>query len=113
MEILIPEPRRPARRGSWLWAAALCVPPLAVWALIGLEVSGVSRAVGDALASMPTILLAVIALGCPLAAGVISSIAVARDRRAGLTVDRRQLALAVAGFVLAAVTASAAWARGS
>lgn len=113
MEILIPEPRKPARRRPWVWAAALCLPPLAVWALIGLEVSGVSRALGDSMASMPAPLLATISLGCPLAAGLISSIGVVRDRRAGLTPDRRQLALAVAGFVLAAVTASAAWARGS
>jgi hypothetical protein len=111
MEILIPEPRKPARRHPWAWAAALCLPPLAVWALIGLEVSGVSRALGESMASVPTPFLATIALGCPLAAGVISSIAVVRDRRAGLAADRRQLALAVAGFLLAAV--SAAWATGS
>ena len=111
MEILIPEPRKPVRRRSWMWAAGLCLPPLAVWALVGLEVSGVSRALGESLAAVPSPLLATIALGCPLAAGVISSIGVVRDHRAGLSADRRQLALAVAGFVLAAV--SAAWATGS
>lgn len=111
MEILIPEPRKPARRRSWIWAGALCLPPLAVWAMVGLEVSGVSRALGESLAAVPSPLLATVALGCPLAAGVISSIAVVRSRRAGLAPDRRELALAVAGFVLAAITA--AWATGS
>lgn len=113
MEILIPEPRVPRRNRSLLWAAVLCVPSLVVWAMVGLEWSGVSRAVGEALTSVPSLLLAAITLGCPLAAGVISSVGLVHGMRAGQAVDRRQLALAVAGFLIAAVTASAALVRGS
>lgn len=113
MEILIPEPRTPKRSRFPVWAAALCVPSLVVWAMVGLEWSGVSRAVGESLASVPAVLLAVITLGCPLAAGLIGAVGMVHDARAGRGVDRRQLAFAVTGFLLAAVTASAALVRGS
>jgi len=112
MEILIPEPRTPRRSRTWIWAAALCAPPLIAWALIGVELTGVSRAVGDALDAVPTLVLAVIMLGSPLIAAIVAATAVVHEMRAGGTVDRRQVALAVAGLVLAALTASAAWARG-
>jgi hypothetical protein len=111
MEILIPPPRVAKRSSSWLWAAALCVPSLIAWGMVGLEWSGVSQAMGDALSEVPRLVLAVITLGCPLAAGLMGSIAVVRDARAGQGVDRRQVAVAVAGFLIAAVTASAALAR--
>ena len=113
MEILIPEPRVPKKNHSLVWAAVLCVPTLIVWAMIGLEWSGVSRAVGDALTAVPTVVLAAITLGCPLAAAVIGAVGVVHGVRAGRAVDRRQLAFAVTGFLLAAVTASAALVRGS
>jgi hypothetical protein len=113
MEILIPEPRVPRRNRSLLWAVALCVPSLVVWAMVGLEWSGVSRAVGEALGSVPGVLLAAITLGGPLAAGVISSVGVVHGIRAGQSLDRRQVALAAAAFLIAAVTASAAIVRGS
>lgn len=113
MEILIPEPRVPKRSRSLVWAAALCAPSLIVWAAVGLEWSGMSRAVGEALASVPSVLLAVITLGCPLAAGIIGAVGAVHGMRAGQAVDRHQLALAVAGFLIAAVTASAALVRGS
>ena len=113
MEILIPEPRVPKKDHSLVWAAVLCAPTLIVWAMIGLEWSGVSRAVGDALTAVPTVVLAAITLGCPLAAAVIGAVGVVHGVRAGRAVDRRQLAFAVTGFLLAAVTASAALVRGS
>ena len=113
MEILIPEPRTPQRHRTWVWAAVLCAPPVLAWALIGVELTGVSRAVGNALASVPTLALAVIMLGCPLAAALVAAGAVVHEIRAGQSIDRRQLALAVTGLVLAALTASAALARGS
>jgi len=114
MEILIPEarPRKPVAR-AWMAAAALCVPSLLAWALIGLDLSGVWRALGDLLAAVPPPIQAAVMIGCPAAAALIGGVSAVRRARSGEAADRRLLALTVTGFLLAVVTASAAWVRAS
>jgi hypothetical protein len=112
MELLIPaaRPKRPTPY-AWVPAALLCVPPLVAWALIGLDLSGIWRAIGFSLAMVPPAVQAAVMLVCPAAAALIGVVSVVRRARSGLPSDRRLLALTVAGFLLVAVTASAAWAR--
>jgi len=112
MEILIPEPRTPPARRSWIPAALLCVPPLLAWALIALDMSGVWRTLGTTLIEVPASVQAAIMLGSPAAAALIGGIALRRRIQAGEPLDRRLLALAATGAILVLVTASAAWATG-
>jgi len=113
MEILIPEPRTPPARRSWIPAAILCVPPLLAWALIALDLTGAWRTLGATLIEIPPAVQAAVMLGSPAAAALIGGLALRRRMQAGQPLDRRLLALAATGAILVLVTASAAWATGS
>lgn len=111
MEILFPEPRTPKPNRAWIPAALLCVPPLAAWALIGLDASGLWRAIEAVRAGVPPTVEAGTMLLSPLAAAAIGGVAVVRALRAGEPMNPRLLALTVTAILLVTVTASAALLR--
>jgi hypothetical protein len=112
MEILFPHPRPPRPPRVWL-PAVLCVPPLVAWALIGLDASGLWRAIDAVLASVPPAVEVGTMLLSPLAAAAVGGVAVVQALRAGEAMDRRVVALTVTAILLVTVTASAALLRAS